>query len=168
MRLAGFLCTAVVLAACAGERSSIERCVRGYEDAIVVAFRTGDVAPLERVADAAEVRKVTALVDLKRAAGVVLEATLDDIAVESVESLGADSARAVTRERWTYFDRALKPGQSPGPRFVARMTMQYELGRKERVWRVLGVRTIDNEFIEPAGLRPGARAHGMEAQHDAH
>lgn len=168
MRHSLLLAASALLVACAGDRPAIERCVRDYQDGLITAFRTGDVVPLGRVASENEVRKVTALVDLKRAAAMVLESSLDDFAVEGLEAVGEDAARVTTREKWTYFDRALTPGQSPGPRFVARMRMQYDLGHTDGQWRVLSVRTLSNDFLEPAGFRPAAGAHGMEAQHDAH
>lgn len=164
--MAGFAPRAVVAALClataaAGCRGSWEeQAIRAYNEATILAYRTGDLSGMEKVAMPDEARKVTALVDLKRAEKLVLESSLDRLEVLKSEPVGPDGATVETRERWTYQDRPLTPGTAPGTRFVAEMTMRYECVRDEGLWKVAQVRTLTNEFIEPKGFRPGG--HGKE------
>lgn len=122
--------------------------VRQYNDALIVAYRTGDLSPLRPVAREGEIRKVEKLVDLKREAGLVLESTLVTFEVLSTKAAGKDGLVVVTKEQWRYHDRALTPGKPLGPRFVADMRMQYEMERAGNGWRVLKVHTIANELRE--------------------
>lgn len=150
----------IALAATACRESWEERTIRSYNDAAIVAYRTGDMSGLETVATADEVRKVTALVDLKRAEKLVLESSLDRLEVLKSESVGPDGAVVETRERWTYQDRPLTPGAPPGTRFVSEMTMRYECTRVGGEWKIEKVRTLTNEFLEPKGFR--AEGHGKQ------
>lgn len=154
---------AVLAAACGrggGERAEAERAIRAYDDAIVVAYRSGDLAGLRETATEREWRKVVALVDLKRESRVVLESELQALEVTGVERRGADRLVARTRERWRYHDRPLEPGKPPGTVFVADMALEYELAREGGRWRTDLVRTLSNEFLEPKGHRPAPPGHG--------
>lgn len=162
----GLLVFALLISgACGGDAGRARDAVRDYNEAIIVAHRTGDVSSLKPVAGDEEVRRIETLLDLKSAAGLVLESSLLLWEVLSTEATGPDGFVIETKERWRYFDRARTPGQAPGPRFVADMHMRYEVERAGARWRVLKVRTITNEFLEPAGHRVAHDPHGKE-QHE--
>ncbi len=151
MKITAVAISALLLASCTNEA---EHAVRAYNDALIVAFRTGDLAPLQSVAGEGERRKVEALVDLKRSSGLVLESTLESFAVEERRPTGSDGMIIETAERWRYFDRATVPGSPPGREVRSTMRMQYELGRdRHKRWRVLKVRTISNDILRAAGGR---------------
>jgi hypothetical protein len=152
----------LTLAACDRTTSDVSRAVRNYDEALVVAFRTGDLAPLRKTAGEKEVRKVTALIDLKRASGLVLESSFEDFAVESVKITGTDGALVKTSETWTYHDRAAVPGKAPGDTFVAKMTMEYTMQHNGGTWRVTQARTLANDFLAPKEFRMQKIAQGAE------
>lgn len=152
---------ALVLLICGGCSDDVRQAgqsVRQYNEALIVAYRTGDLSPLRPVAHDAEIRKVEKLLDLKREAGLVLESTLVSFEVLSAKANGQDGFVVETKEQWRYFDRALRPGKSPAQRFVADMRMRYEVERAANGWRVLKVRTIANEFLVP-GQQPDRPRH---------
>ena len=131
--------------ACARPERDAAAAVRRYDDALVRAYRRADAAGLAEVASADEVRRVTALVDLKSAAKLVLESELRSLQVDRVEVAPDGSAAAVeTTERWRYLDRHLAPGEAPGPAFEGEMAMRYELVRSEGRWKVNAVKTLSN------------------------
>lgn len=135
--------------------------IRDYNEASIVAFRTGELSKLEAVASEDEARKVVTLVDLKKSQNLVLESSLDALELVSTNMTGKDGAIVETRETWTYQDRPLRPGDAPGTRFVARMKMRYDCSRTNRVWKVSKVVTLSNEFLEPRGFElKQHRAHG--------
>lgn len=152
----------VACGACVGDARRAESTVREYNEAIILAYRTGDLSRLNQVAGGEEVRKVRSLLEIKRAAGLVLESNLFSCELLSAEVSGPEGLTVETKERWRYFDRALTPGQSPGPRFLAAMHMRYELERAGDGWRVRMVRTISNQILEPAGQRLAHTTHGEE------
>lgn len=142
MRCVG-IAAALALAACARPEREVERAVRAYDEALVVAYRTGDASRMGEVAAEDEARRVAMLVDIKASAQLVLEATIEALEVTRVEA-GArpDAAAAETRERWRYFDRHLRPGEAPGPTIVSEMTMRYDLVREGGRWKVSAVKTL--------------------------
>lgn len=152
----------LVCGACNGDVRSAQSAVRDYNAASILAYRTGDLSKLKPVTGDEELRRIETLLDLKRGAGLVLESSLLSWEALSAEATGPDGYVIETDERWRYFDRALTPGQSPGPRFVADMRMRYELARAGKGWRVLKVRTITNQVLEPAGHRLAHNVHGEE------
>lgn len=160
--LGGLLAAAAVAATSGCGRWQLARdgeaAVRAYNDAIVVAYRLNDPRGLEKVAGGDEVRRLTALIDLKRNGNLALESRLEELVVLGVEPLGTDRMTVATRERWRYSDRALKPGMPTGPVFVADLWMTWELGRARGAWRVLRGRTERSEYLEPPGFQPGAPA----------
>ncbi len=152
------------LCACASDRDEAERAVRAYNQAAIVAYRTRDFAQLREVATEKEWGRVVVLVDLKTASGLVLEPELQSLAVTEASRAGPDAMKAVTRERWRYWDRPLQPGRPSGPTFVAEMTLEYDLVRQQGRWRAASVRTLTNEYLEPKGFSPQARhGHGEGA-----
>lgn len=159
MRRLAPLAAALLLSACGAAREA-GRAVRAYDEALVRAYKLNDPAGLSKVATAAEVRRLAALIDLKVAARLVLESTLEELEVVRAEAApGGRSAAVETRERWRYFDRRLAPGQPPGPVFVAAMRMHYELVREGGTLKVREVRTLSNEYLQGGAPAP-PRGHG--------
>jgi len=157
--LAGMLAFGLlpVVAGCAGSRleREAEAAVRSYNQALVVAYRTNDERGLERVAGANEVRRLTALIDLKRAGNLALESRVEELELIAVDRSGPDELEVRTRERWRYWDRALKPGMPARPVFVADLWMRWKLGREAGVWKILEGRTERSEYLEPRDFQPG-------------
>jgi hypothetical protein len=146
------LLLALAAAACARPERDAAAAVRRYDDELVRAYRLGDASGLPRVATEDEVRRVTALIDLKSAAKLVLESDLETFRVDRVE-VGRDASAAVvqTTERWRYFDRHLVPGEAPGPTFESEMAMRYDLVRDRETWKVRAVTTISNQLAPATG-----------------
>lgn len=157
--------TILALGGCTRWRTARElgAAVRAYNEALIVAYRTNDPRGLEKVAGEREVRKLIALIDLKRSGNLALESQLEEFEVLGVEASGAGAATVRTRERWRYRDRALKPGMSPGPSYRADMWMTWDLGLENGTWKVLKGSTDRSEYLEPAGFRP-ASTHPPAAQ----
>ncbi len=129
--------------------------VRAYNEALVVAYRTNDPRGLEQVAGTNEVRKLTALIDLKRNGNLALESNVEQFALIAVERSDPDALVVRTRERWRYWDRPLKPGMPAGQVFVADLWMRWQLGREAGVWKILEGKTERSEYLQPKGFRPG-------------
>lgn len=166
--LAGVLEVAAIAAAVAGcnaDRREAERAVRRYNDAAILAYRTRDFAPLREAATEKEWGKVVVLVDLKTAAGLVLESELEELEVTRAEKPSPDLLKVATRERWRYHDRPLRPGRPPGAVFVANMALEYDFVRQDGRWKLEAARTLSNEYLEPKGFRPAA-PHGEAAPHE--
>ena len=155
---AGLACL-LALAGCSPDRREAERAVRAYNQAAILAYRTGDLSRLRQVATEKEWRKVLVLVDLKTSNGLVLESQLDSLQVTSVARPGPDLLRVVTRERWRYHDRPLQPGRPAGTVFLADMSLQYDFVRQDGKWKLDQARTLSSDYLEPAGYRP-SRGHG--------
>ncbi len=160
-------------AACGSDRREAERAVRAYNDAAILAYRTGDLAPLREVATAGEANRVQVLVDLKAAARLVLESRLESLEVTGVERPDAGRMVVRTKERWRYHDRPLDPGRPQGIEFVADMALEYQLVRDGARWKVDRGRTLSSEYREPKGFkleapphaRPPAEQRGSMSQH---
>ena len=127
------------------------RIVRAYNDAVILAHQTGDISKLGDVAGEREARVVGVLVNTKRGAGLVLEATLERIEVQSSARTGPDSLLIDTTEKWRYYDRPLKPGSSPGQTIEAAMKVQYECERRVSIWKVMKVKVLENTFLSRQG-----------------
>ena len=141
------LCAIAVFFACSAchtVTSDAERMVRDYNEALIVAYRTGNTSKLAEVADEREVRLVRTLIDTKRTAGLALESVLESLAVTGVDTGSRDDMTIETRERWRYHDRSLKRGVMPGNRFVAEMAMRYNWRRIGGKWKVGSVVTLAN------------------------
>jgi hypothetical protein len=163
------LALAAAAAACAPEKREAERAVRAYDEAVILAHRTHDLARLREVATAGEGGKVVALVDLKTQSRLVLESELQSLEVTEVERRGPGRMVARTRERWRYWDRPLDPGRPQGTVFVADMAIEYQLVREGNgPWKTDATRSLSNEFIEPKGFRlgpgPGSGGGGPEGR----
>lgn len=148
----------LVLAACSRKEAELGAAVRAYDDALVRAYARNDASPLTGLATAKEQGRVQVLVDLKAGGKLVLESRIESFEVTQASASG-DAATVETRERWRYHDRHLKPGEADGPEFVADMRMSYDLVREDGRWKVAGVKTLSNEYLE--GGRPAAAAHGQ-------
>lgn len=155
------LLTSLGLAGCARGKDfrEAEAAVKAYNLALIEAYNASDPRRMESVATAKECRKIWALIDLKRAAGLVLENTLESSEVLSVRKVGPNDMAVETRERWRYFDRPLRPGVSAGPVFVADMRMRYEFVRDGKAWKMDQGKTLTCGYLEPPGFRPDPRTH---------
>jgi hypothetical protein len=151
------------LAGCNAEKREAEALVRAYNEAAIIAYRTRAFGRLQETATQKELGRVVVLVDLKTASDLVLESELQALEISSVEKIGEALMKIGTRERWRYWDRALKPGASAGTVFVADMTLSYDFVREEGAWKMSSARTLTNEYLEPAGFKldPHGRAHGF-------
>ena len=139
--------------------------MRAYDEAIVAAYRANDAAKLSGLVTARELRKVSAIIDVKRSAGVALESTLEELAVTGVERPGPDAMVVLSRERWRYFDRPVEPGRPPGQVFVMAAVLRYEFVRIDGEWKMDQARTLGSEYLEPKGWSPRHAPHGAaEAQ----
>ncbi|HEY6009511.1 MAG TPA: hypothetical protein VIU40_14395 [Geobacteraceae bacterium] len=134
----------ISFAGCSGENREAQRLVRAYNDAVIQAYRSGDTGRLADVAGDRELRIITTLLDVKRSAGLVLEATLESLQVTGVEKAGAGDMTVETQERWSYQDRSLAPGAPPGRLIRADMAMRYSCAREGGKWKVIRVATVSN------------------------
>jgi hypothetical protein len=148
MRRGALLLVLPLLAGCSGGAGEASQAVRAYDDALVRAYAGNDPSPLAAVATAKELARVQVLIDLKVAGKLVLESRVETFEVASASASG-DAATVETRERWRYHDRRLRPGEPPGPEFVADMKMRYDLVREGGKWKVASATTLANEFLEP-------------------
>lgn len=142
-----------------------EHAVRQYCDALIVAYRTSDTTPLRGVATEKELTKITALIDIKKAAGLVLENTLEELRVSEVAKPGPGLMVVATTERWRYFDRSPDVGQAPGTEFVAEIDLEYTFIKDNGTWLMDQARTIRHDYLEPEGYShmqddPHGAAHG--------
>ncbi|HSM92492.1 MAG TPA: hypothetical protein VLT47_06345 [Anaeromyxobacteraceae bacterium] len=145
----------LALAACEGGAGDAARAVREYDDALIRAFRLTDPSKMTQVAAREEADRVRVLVDLKAASRLVLESTLERFEVRSsAVAPGGGRATVETAERWRYFDRALSPGQSPGPVILSEMRMRYDLVREAGRWKVAEVTTLANQVERPSSGSP--------------
>lgn len=151
---------ALGLGACASDRPEAERAVRAYAAALVASYRANDAAALAPVATARELRKVTALVDLKRAGGLVLESELEALEILSVTRPAGDRMDVRARERWRYHDRHLQQGAAQGPTFVAVIELEYHFVREGGAWKMDEARASRTEYLEPKGYAPHQVGHG--------
>jgi hypothetical protein len=139
---------ALAIAACSRPEREVARVVREYDEALVVAYRTGDASRMTKVASAKEAERIRVLVDLKSASRLVLESTLEAFEATRVQlAPGAGTASVETKERWRYLDRRLDPGEEPGAPFVSEMTMRYDLAREGGRWTVRDVTTLSSRFL---------------------
>ena len=120
--------------------------VRAYNNAVILAHRTGDTSKLAGVAGEREAGLVSVLVRTKRGAGLAMEATLERLQVLDSKKTGPDSRTIETSEQWRYCDRPLKPGSSPGQTIEAAMKLQYECERTGTAWKVMKVKVLENTF----------------------
>lgn len=151
------LALVAVAAACTSSDRDAVQAVRAYDDALVVAFRTGDASGLAAVAGADEVGRIGVLLAMKAERRVVLESELESFEPRSVERPGSGEVRVVVRERWRYVDRPLDPGLAAAPPTVSTMTMRYVLAREDGRLKVREVRTVASDRpAAPAGAA-GAR-----------
>ncbi len=157
-RRAAAAASVLVLVACTRPEAELGAAVRAYDDALVRTYARGDASLLTGLATAKEQGRVQVLVDLKTAGKLVLESKLESFEVTQATASG-DAGTVETRERWRYHDRHLKPGEADGPEFVADMRMSYDLVREEGRWKVAGVKTLSNDYLE--GGRPAPGAHGQ-------
>ncbi len=157
-RQLGPLLAAALATGCHSDRSTASAAIRAYDEELVRAFRTSDHGGLAAVAAPKEAERIRVLVDMKRAARVVLESELQGLEVTAATQAGPDAMTAEARERWRYHDRPLDPGRPPGTVYVSDMTLRYHLRLDGGAWKVAEVDTLANHYLEPAGFSPEARA----------
>jgi len=131
-----------------------QRAVRAYCEALVVAYRTSDASAMEPVTTEKEWRKLFTLIDLKRAAGLVLESELESLTVTAVEQPGPGLMMVEATERWRYFDRPVELGAVRGTEFVVEMDLMYSFVDEDGAWKMDQATTRRHDYIEPEGYRP--------------
>ena len=142
-----------------------ERAIRGYCEALVIAYRTSDADAIRPVATEREWRKIFTLIDLKQAAGLVLESEIESMIVTDVEQSGPGVMTVATTEHWRYFDRPVELGRPPGTEFAVEMDLVYSFVDEDGVWKMDEALTSRHEYIEPKGYRPpDVRPHGTASQ----
>lgn len=159
-RVALAICCAA-LVGCNADKREAEGLVRSYNEAAIIAYRTGNLEGLKKVATQQEWGRVVVLVELKTAAGLVLESELQALEITAVQRPHDGLLEVSTRERWRYWDRPRKPGAPAGTVFVAQMTLTYDFVREEGGWKMSSARTLTNEYLEPAGFK--LRPHDLDA-----
>ena len=132
----------LLLAACSNPASVAESVIRQYDAALIKAFASGNASPLKDIAGDKEARKVGTLIDYKTTGGVVLESKLLELRMDSCQKTADDAMTAATTERWSYFDRPLKPGAEPGKTNDAEMKLRYFLKNEGGSWKVVKVEGI--------------------------
>lgn len=138
-----------------------ERAVRGYCEALMIAYRTSDASAVRSVTTEREWSKLFTLIDLKRAAGLVLESELESLSVTAVEKSSPGFLTVAATERWRYFDRPVELGRPPGTEFVVEMDLVYSFVDEDGVWKMDQATTRRHEYIEPEGYRPDEhQSHG--------
>jgi len=140
---------AAALTGCRGDGPEAEALARGYVAALAAAYRQNDPAPLAPLVGARHLKKVSALIDLKRAARLVLESETESLEVTAVERPDPTRLLVRTRERWRYQDRPLDPGASPGPRYVVVLALEYAFVREDGAWKLDEARAISSDTLEP-------------------
>jgi hypothetical protein len=125
--------------------------VRAYNDAVILAYRTGDTSKLPNVAGEREAQVIGVLIATKRGAGLVLESTLERVEVVRAEKTGPHAQLIETKEQWKYYDRPLKPGGKPGQTIQAAMKLQYECERVKNVWKVMKVKALEYIILDQKG-----------------
>ena len=142
-----------------------ERAVQDYCEALAIAYRTSDADVIRQVATEREWRKIFTLIDLKHAAGLVLESELESLSVTAVEQPGPGVMTVAATERWRYFDRPVELGRAPGTEFVVEMDLVYSFVDEDGVWKMDQATTRRHEYIEPQGFRPDEHpSHGTGSQ----
>lgn len=134
----------IIFSGCSHQKDEPLKIVRAYNEAVIYAHKTGDTSRLTEVAGDREARIISILIDTKRAAGLVLESTLEDIKVINVEKINSNSMIITTSERWRYYDRPLKPGKSLGPVIKAFMKVKYECGKIDGKWKVMKIAVLEH------------------------
>jgi len=138
-----------------------ERAVRSYCEALVIAYRTSDASAVRSVTTEREWSKLFTLIDLKRAAGLVLESELESLSVTAVEQASQGVLTVETTERWRYFDRPVELGRPPGTEFLVEMDLVYSFVDEDGAWKMDQATTRRHEYLEPEGYLPDEhQSHG--------
>lgn len=142
---------ALVLAACGPSDADLRGAVRAYTSGVIEAYRTSDSTPVHGITGADEERRITALIGVKRDAGVTMDAHLLELRFGGIERRGGEYLVS-TEERWRYEDRRIGGGAPAGPETTDRYWMQYHLRREGK--RLVVERA---DFARPPEL--GSRVH---------
>lgn len=138
-------------AACGPSDADLRGAVRAYASGVIEAYRTSDSTPVHGITGADEERRITALIGVKRDAGVTMDAHLLELRFGGIERRGGEYLVS-TEERWRYEDRRIGGGAPAGPETTDRYWMQYHLRREGK--RLVVERA---DFARPPEL--GSRVH---------
>ncbi len=147
MRIRGLIFFLVIFLIAGCNNDNPLRIIKDYNQTVIYAYKTGDARDLRKVAGEREARVIGVLIDTKRNAGLVLESTLEDIKLLGVNKTADGGMIIDTIERWSYFDRPLKPGIPLGDIIKAEMKVQYECRKEDGKWKVMKVRVIENKYL---------------------
>lgn len=145
-----FLIALLVVISC-DKKDDPLKIVRDYNEALIYAYKSGDIRNLTKVAGEREVGIISVLIDTKRNAGLVLEASLEEIRVLRTEKTDRDAMLISTLERWRYFDRPIQPGKEAGPVIKADMEVQYECKKENGAWKVMKVKVLKTRYLNSKG-----------------
>jgi hypothetical protein len=109
--------------------------VRSYIAKLAEAYRVSDAELLDPVATDAEVRRVTALVGIKRDSGLNLDSELLEVTFGKIERK-KEEILVETQERWRYRDRQIGTGKVVGLPSEDFYSIRYSLLREKDKWRV--------------------------------
>lgn len=144
--------------------------VRGYNLALVQAYRENNSISLDHWATERERNKVLVLVDLKKANRLVLECDQPEVTILKVEEVNPEMVLVESDELWSYQDRPLDPGVPPKPHFKVRMHMRWEVVKEGKKYKVDKGATLASEYLEPkegipesahTAARPSTEANGV-------
>ena len=152
--------TVLVPGCSAGEDAEAETLVRGYCEAVIVAYLSLDPEAVRPLTTDQEWRKLVVLIDLKRANRLVLESTLEELEVTAVGHASPGVMTVATTERWRYFDRPLDIGRPVGSELVVEMDLEYSFVDENGTWKMDQARTLNHDYLEPESFTPG----GHDAQ----
>jgi hypothetical protein len=132
------LLAALALAACQRERLSADEhaartAVLRYNEALVLAYRSGNVGVLRDAAVPVELERVDGIIRSLAAEGKYLEARPPEIRfLFTTVNPRPDTVTLVnTIETWTYEHRSLAARDAPAPSRRAKYRLEYDLVRKD-------------------------------------
>jgi hypothetical protein len=155
--VAGALLAWLALAACQRERISADEhaartAVVRYNEALVLAYRSGSPDPLREAAVPAEVERVDGIIRSLAAEGKYMEARQTEVRfLGTTINPNPDGVTLVNAvETWTYEHRPLTAREAPVPGKRAKYRLEYDLVRREG--RFVVNRIVEHEL--PPGEPP--------------
>jgi hypothetical protein len=144
-------CLALSLSAACSDnpQQQLKQVIVEYNRAVIAAYQSGTAKGLINCAAEKEVNKVQVLIDVKSGNGLVLESELQNIELLSFTAISPDDYKVRTKERWKYFDRALKAGSTGGSIFIADMYLEYSIRKDHNKWKVMSVKAENTEYLQP-------------------
>jgi hypothetical protein len=170
-RLAPFLASLLVLAACSSGPTSAEaeQVVRRYNALVIDAYRTGDYRIAEPIVGQDELRKLVGHIGAKTDQGLTLDAQLLDITIQGVER-GGEATLVSTEERWKYVNRRMGSGEPAGPESTDRYRMKYHLKKVGKIWVVDQIEFTEKPEVGQPVPEPQVDVrtmHGLPAKGEA-